>query len=126
MTIMVHSEEDYNIAVKASSVLFGKATTDTLKELDEKTIMSIFDGVPTYRIDKNALVEGIKLTDLAVEKTEAFKSKGELRKLSNGGGISINKDKIKTDLTINRENLLNDNFLLIQQGKKNYKLIIAE
>lgn len=126
MTIMVHSEEDYEMAVKASSVLFGKATTETLKGLDEKTIMTIFDGVPTFKVNKNIVNVGVKLTDLAVERTKAFKSKGEFRKLINAGGISINKEKINSDLIIDDNSLINDKFLLIQQGKKNYKLIIAE
>ena len=126
MTIMVHSEEDYEMAVKASSVLFGKATTETLKNLDENTILSIFDGVPTFKVSKEIVNTGIKLTELVVDTTKAFKSKGELRKLINGGGISVNKEKINSDLTIDDNSLLNDKFLLVQQGKKNYKLIIVE
>ena len=125
VTIMVHSREDYEMAIKASSVLFGKATSETLKELDEKTMLDVFEGVPTFNVSKSLLADGIKITDLTVE-TGAYKSKGELRKLINGGGISINKEKINSDVTITVENLLNNKFLLVQQGKKNYKLIIAE
>lgn len=125
VTCMVHSEDDYNTAVEASNILFGNATSDVLKKLDDNTIMSVFDGVPTFEVDKNILNEGIKLTDLTVERINVFKSKGDLRKLIKGGGISINKEKINDDLVVNITHLINDKFLLVQQGKKNYNLIIA-
>ena len=126
VTIMVHSEEDYNVAVEASNVLFGSGSIDTIKKLDDNTILSIFDGVPTFKINKETLIEGIKLTDLSVEKLSIFKSKGDLRKLIKNGGISINKEKIFDDIVVNTNNLINDKFLLVQQGKKNYNLIIAQ
>ena len=126
VTIMVHSEEDYNTAVEASNILFGNATSDVLKKLDDNTIMSVFEGVPTFEIDKNVLTEGVKLTELTVERLNVFKSKGDLRKLIKGGGISINKEKVADDVIVNSSNLLNDKFLLVQQGKKNYNLIIAQ
>ena len=125
VTIMVHSEEDYNVAVEASNVLFGGGSIDTIKKLDDNTILSVFDGVPTFEIKKDELSEGLRLTDLAVERVNVFKSKGDLRKLIKGGGISINKEKINDDITINTSMLINDKFLLIQQGKKNYNLVIA-
>ena len=125
VTIMVHSEEDYNTAVEASNVLFGSSSIDTLKKLDDNTILSVFEGVPTFEISKESLDGGIKLTDLSVERLNIFKSKGDLRKLIKGGGISINKSKIADDVIVNTSNLLNDKFLLIQQGKKNYNLVIA-
>ena len=126
VTIMVHSEEDYNVAVEASNVLFGSGSIDTIKKLDDNTILSVFDGVPTFKINKEILIEGIKLTDLSVEKLSIFKSKGDLRKLIKNGGISINKEKIFDDIVVNTNNLINDKFLLVQQGKKNYNLIIAQ
>lgn len=126
VTIMVHSEEDYNVAVEASNVLFGSGSIDTIKKLDDNTILSIFDGVPTFEINKETLLEGIKLTDLSVEKLSIFKSKGDLRKLIKNGGVSINKEKIFDDIVVNTSNLINDKFLLVQQGKKNYNLIIAQ
>lgn len=126
VTIMVHSEEDYNVAVEASNVLFGSGSIDTIKKLDDNTILSVFDGVPTFKINKETLIEGIKLTDLSVEKLSIFKSKGDLRKLIKNGGISINKEKICDDIVVNTNNLINDKFLLVQQGKKNYNLIIAQ
>ena len=125
VTIMVHSEEDYNVAVEASNVLFGSGSIDTIKKLDDNTIFSIFNGVPTFEINKETLLDGIKLTDLSVEKLSIFKSKGDLRKLIKNGGISINKEKIFDDIVVNTNNLINDKFLLVQQGKKNYNLIIA-
>lgn len=126
VTIMVHSEEDYNTAVEASNVLFGSSSIDALKKLDDNTILSVFEGVPTFEIAKESLNEGIKLTDLSVERLNIFKSKGDLRKLIKGGGISINKSKIADDVIVSTTNLLNDKFLLIQQGKKNYNLVIAK
>ena len=123
---MVHSEEDYNVAVEASNVLFGSGSIDTIKKLDDNTILSVFDGVPTFKINKETLIEGIRLTDLSVEKLSIFKSKGDLRKLIKNGGISINKEKICDDIVVNTNNLINDKFLLVQQGKKNYDLIIAQ
>ena len=126
VTIMVHSEEDYNVAVEASNVLFGSGSIDTIKKLDDNTILSVFDGVPTFKINKETLIEGIRLTDLSVEKLSIFKSKGDLRKLIKNGGISINKEKICDDIVVNTNNLINDKFLLVQQGKKNYNVIIAQ
>ena len=125
VTIMVHSEEDYNVAVEASNVLFGGGSIDTIKKLDDNTILSVFEGVPTFEINKETLVEGVKLTELSVERLPIFKSKGDLRKLIKGGGISINKEKISDDIVVNTSNLINDKFLLVQQGKKNYNLVIA-
>lgn len=125
VTCMVHSEEDYNVAVEASNILFGNATSDVLKKLDDNTILSVFEGVPTFEVNKSVLNDGVKLTELTVERLNVFKSKGDLRKLIKGGGISINKEKISDDLIVNNTHLLNDKFLLVQQGKKNYNLIIA-
>lgn len=125
VTIMVHSEEDYNVAVEASNVLFGGGSIDTIKKLDDNTILSVFEGVPTFEINKETLVEGVKLTELSVERLPIFKSKGDLRKLIKGGGISINKEKISDDIVVNTSNLINNKFLLVQQGKKNYNLVIA-
>lgn len=125
VTCMVHSEEDYKVAVEASNILFGNATSDVLKKLDDNTILSVFEGVPTFEVSKSVLNDGVKLTELTVERLNVFKSKGDLRKLIKGGGISINKEKISDDLIVNNTHLLNDKFLLVQQGKKNYNLIIA-
>lgn len=126
VTTMVHGTDECNLAIAASEVLFGNCTEDTLKKLDDKTFMTVFDGVPTFEFDKNLLIDGIKLTDLSVEKVSAFKSKGELRKLISNGGISINKSKISSDVNITSSDLINDKFVVIQQGKKKYTLLIAK
>lgn len=125
VTIMVHSEADYESAIKASSILFGDATNEVLRTIDETTLLSALSGVPTFNTTKDNC-ENVKLTDLLVEKTNIFKSKGELRKLITNGGLSINKTKITADCVVNKECLLNGKYLLVQQGKKKYSLIIAE
>lgn len=126
VTIMVHSFEDYEKAVNASLILFGDSTKESLSTIDETTLLSALSGVPTFNTSKNNFEESIKVTDLLVEKTNMFKSKGELRKLINNGGLSINKNKITSDCIISKDILLNNKYLLVQQGKKKYSLIIAE
>lgn len=127
VTIMVHSEEDYNMAVEASDILFGKSTSAVLRKLDEDTLLSVFEGVPQFEIDKSILKEGVKAVDLFVESANIFASKGELRKLINGGGVSLNKEKLEDpDLLISDKDLLNNKYLLVQRGKKNYYLVICK
>jgi len=124
---MVHSEEDYNTAVEASNILFGNATSDTLKKIDEETLLSVFEGVPQFEISSNELSAGIKAIDLCTEKAAIFPSKGEMRKLVQSGGVSINKEKLADqDMVINTKSLLNSKYLLIQRGKKNYYLLISK
>ena len=123
MTCLVHSEEDYNKAVAASEILYGKATTDQLKSLDEKTLLSVFKGVPTVEIDING---GLNISDIAVECKDLFSSKGDFRKLVKGGGVSLNKVKVTDcNVTVTRDNLLNGKYLLMQKGKK-YSLVISK
>ena len=127
VTIMVHSEEDYNAAVEASGILFGNATSDALKKLDEDTLLSVFEGVPQFEVAKAEIEAGIKAVDLFAEKTAIFPSKGEMRKMVQGGGVSLNKEKLTAfDQVINSDNLLDGKYLLVQRGKKNYYLIIAK
>ena len=127
VTIMVHSEEDYNAAVEASGILFGNATSEALHKLDEATLLAVFEGVPQFEIDKNLLAEGAKAVDLFVESAAVFPSKGEMRKLVQGGGVSLNKEKLAAfDQVITTADLLNDKYLLVQRGKKNYYLVIAK
>ena len=127
VTIMVHSEEEYNAAVEASGILFGNATSEALHKLDEATLLAVFEGVPQFEIDKNLLAEGVKAVDLFVENAAVFPSKGEMRKLVQGGGVSLNKEKlIAFDQVITNADLLNDKYLLVQRGKKNYYLVIAK
>lgn len=127
VTIMVHSEEDYNAAVEASGILFGNATSEALKKLDEDTLLSVFEGVPQFEVAKSDIEAGIKAVDLFAEKTNIFPSKGEMRKMVQGGGVSLNKEKLTAfDQTITSEDLLDGKYLLVQRGKKNYYLIIAK
>jgi len=125
--VMVHSEEDYLAAVEASQILFGQATSDFLKKIDEETLLSVFEGVPQYEIAREDLQNGIKVVELLTEKATIFPSKGEMRKMAQSGGLSINKEKITHPETlIHTASLLNDKYLLIQRGKKNYFLLIAK
>ncbi|MDR0430006.1 MAG: tyrosine--tRNA ligase [Tannerellaceae bacterium] len=125
ITVMVHSQEDYELAVEASNILFGNSTSDTLKKLDEDTLLSVFEGVPQFEISRDELSAGIKAIDLCTEKTSIFPSKSEMRKLVQSGGVSLNKEKLsEPDMIINNSHLLNDKYLLVQRGKKNYYLLI--
>jgi tyrosyl-tRNA synthetase len=124
ITIMCHSHKDLENAIEASQILFGKGTTESLTHLDERTFLSIFNGVPQFPIEKSELEKGINVLDLLSEKTEVFTSKGEARRMINGGGLSVNKQKVDDEnFKINTVNLLNKKYLLIQKGKKNYYLI---
>ena len=127
VTVMVHSEADYEAAVEASGILFGNATSDALKRLNEDTLLSVFEGVPQFEVAKADIEAGVKAVDLFAEKTKVFASKGEMRKLVQGGGVSLNKEKLAAfDQEITAADLLNDKYLLVQRGKKNYFLIIAK
>ncbi len=127
VTIMVHSEEDYNAAIEASNILFGNATSDALKKLDEDTLLAVFEGVPQFKVAKSIIEAGVKAIDLLVDNAAVFPSKGEMRKLVQSGGVSLNKEKLENqDQLIGTESLLNGKYLLAQKGKKNYYLIIAE
>lgn len=127
VTCMVHSEADYNAAVEASGILFGNATSDALKKLDEATLLAVFEGVPQFEVSKDELVAGIKAVDLFTDKASIFTSKGEMRKLTQGGGVSLNKEKLAAfDQLITQADLLDEKYLLVQRGKKNYYLLIAK
>lgn len=127
VTCMVHSEEDYQAAVEASSILFGNATAETLRNLDEDTFLAVFEGVPTFEVSINSLRSGIKALELLTDIAPVFPSRGEMRKMVQAGGFSINKEKwSEADAVVNESNLLNGRFLLAQKGKKNYFLIIAK
>jgi tyrosyl-tRNA synthetase len=122
ITIMVHSEQDYEMAVEASNILFGNATSESLKKLDDATLLAVFDGVPQFEVSKEAM--GMKLMDLLTEKAAVFASKGEMRKLIQNGGFAVNKEKCADlEAVLAPEMLLNDQFLLVQKGKKNYFLL---
>lgn len=127
ITIMVHSEEDYNQAVEASNILFGNATADALKKLDEETFLQVFEGVPTFDISKDELSAGIKAVDLLTEKAAVFPSKGEMRKTVQAGGVMINKEKLENfDDAIDASSLIAGKYIIAQKGKKNYFLLIAK
>ena len=127
VTVLVHGDEEYNKAVEASGILFGNATSDALRSLDEDTLLAVFDGVPTFEVPRSLIEEGVKAVELTTDNAAIFASKGEMRKLVQGGGVSVNKEKLAAfDQVINAENLLNDKYILVQKGKKNYYLIIAK
>jgi len=127
VTVMVHSEEDYQAAVEASNILFGNSTSEALKKLDEETLLAVFDGVPQFKISKEILLAGVKAIDLLTETAAVFPSKGEMRKLVQSGGVSINKEKLESqDEVLDGTKLLNNKYLLVQKGKKNYYLLTAE
>ena len=127
VTVMVHSRENYEMAVEASQILFGSGTADTLKKLDEQTFLSVFEGVPQFNISKTSLEAGINIIDLLVDHAAVFPSKGELRRTIKGNGLSINKEKIgDQELMVTADYLIGDKYILAQKGKKNYSLLIAE
>lgn len=124
VTTMVHSKEDYEAAVEASNILFGNATADSLKKLDKETFLSVFEGVPLFQVSKDEINAGIPVLDLLAVKTNVFASKGEARKNIQGGGVSINKTKLDSfEMVISTESILNDAYILLQRGKKNYFLV---
>ena len=128
VTVMVHSRADYELAVEASNILFGKATKESLVKLDEQTLLDVFQGVPQFEVSRSLFEgEGVKAVDLVAEHSKCFASKGEMRKLTQGGGVSINKEKLAAfDQLLTSSDLLDDKYLLVQQGKKKYFLIIAK
>ena len=127
VTVMVHSQEAYESAVEASNILFGNATSDTLKKIEEDTLLAVFEGVPQFTLKRDDLQEGIKIMQLLTDNAQVFPSKGELRKLIQSGGVSLNKEKVTDqEMLISSEHLLNDKYLLVQKGKKNYFLLIFE
>ena len=124
VTVMVHSRADYEGAVEASQILFGKGTTESLRKMNESTFLSVFEGVPVFDVSVEILRRGVTIADLCAEHAQIFASKGELRRLVQGGGLSLNKQKIENpDMTVGTELLLNNKYLLVQKGKKNYSLI---
>ena len=123
VTTRVHSAKDLEIAIKATSILFGESTTEDLKSLDEETFLSVFEGVPKFEMKKEGLSSGI--LDVLAEKTQIFASKGEARRMIRSNAVSINKEKISEDLQLTENNLLNRKYILGQKGKKNYFLIIV-
>jgi tyrosyl-tRNA synthetase len=124
VTVMVHSREEYDAAVEASQILFGKGTTESLRKMSESTFLSVFEGVPVFDVKIDVVQSGVTIADLCAEHSQVFSSKGELRRLIQGGGLSLNKLKIDNpEMIVGLELLLNGKYLLVQKGKKNYFLI---
>ena len=126
VTTMVHSAEDYESALEASQVLFGKGTAGTLSRLDEQSFLDLFEGVPNFSVDLSLIEPSCALAELVTTLTGIFASKGEYRRLVAGGGLSLNKEKVADpDINVGREDLINGKYLLVQKGKKHYFLIVA-
>ena len=126
ITTMIHSREEYEQAAEASAILFGGATSEALHKLDEQTLLQVFEGVPQFRIDRTALGE-LPFIELCATQTQIFPSKGECRKMVQGGGVSLNREKIADPMRPTTEaDLIAGKYLLVQRGKKNYYLVIAE
>ena len=127
VTTMVHSEADYNAAVEATNILFGNATADALRNLDEETFLQVFEGVEQFEVSRDELAAGIPPLDLLAEKTAIFPSKGEARKMIQSNGLSLNKEKLTDPQSpISNLQLLNNKYVLFQKGKKNYYLVIVK
>jgi len=124
VTVMVHSREEFESAVEASQVLFGKGTTESLKKMSENTFLDVFEGVPVFDIKNEILKSGLTFSSLCAEHSQVFASKGELRRMVQGGGVSLNKEKVDNpEMIVTQDLLLNKKYLLVQKGKKNYFLI---
>lgn len=127
ITTMVHSAADYEMAVEASQILFSNKANEILHKIDESTLLSVFEGVPQFEISKAKLEEGIPAISLLTDEAAVFPSKGEMKKMTQGGGVSINKEKLTDqNATISTSDLLNGKYILAQRGKKNYYLLIAK
>ena len=127
ITTMVHSAADYEMAVEASQILFSNKANEILHKIDEETLLSVFEGVPQFEISKAKLEEGVPAIALLTDEAAVFPSKGEMKKMTQGGGVSINKEKLTDQNTlITTAHLLNDKYILAQRGKKNYFLLIAK
>ena len=124
VTCMVHDEDEYNKAVDASEILFGKATTESLAKLEKETFLSVFEGVPTYQVDRARLDAGVPVVELLTTETGAFPSKGELRRTIKGNGLSLNQAKLTDqEYLVTAADLINGSYILVQKGKKNYYII---
>jgi tyrosyl-tRNA synthetase len=125
VTEMVHSKEALEAAIEASSILFGKSTKEGLEKLDEATFLDVFDGVPHYDIEKDVL--GFPAVEVFTQSAPIFSSKGEMRKMVQGGGVSLNKEKLNSfERPITEDDLIDGKYLLVQKGKKNYFLLTVK
>ncbi len=125
VTIRVHSEEAYNRAIEASEILFGKNTAEQLKNIEERDLLDIFEGVPQFEVSKSAIESGAQIIDLLAQKSQVFASNGEARRMIKSNAVSVNKLKVGEDKVVTTEDLLNEKYILVQKGKKNYFLLKA-
>lgn len=125
VTTMVHSKADLDNALAASSILFGKSTSEDLKKLDEKTFLDVFDGVPQAEISKSELADGLDMIGALAAKTGFLGSNGEARRELKQNSISVNKEKVKEDYLINLDDLINERFVLLQKGRRNYFVLVV-
>lgn len=127
ITVMVHSREDYDAAVEASNILFGKSTEDALRKLDEETFLQVFEGVPTFEIDRAKVEAGIPAVELLAQESAVFSSNGDLRRSVQQNGLSINKRKVTAfDEEINSSHLIANKYITVQKGKKDHFLLIVK
>ena len=123
LTVRVHSQADYDAAVSASEILFGKGTAEGLANLSEKMFLAVFDGVPQVEVPRDLITNGVGIVDFLADNTNIFPSKGEARRMLKDNGVSINKNKVNDSCTVNSDMLLNDKYILVQKGKKNYFIV---
>ncbi|TWI02425.1 tyrosyl-tRNA synthetase [Flavobacterium tiangeerense] len=123
ITVMVHSADDLENAIKASNILFGNSTSDDLKQLDQATFLDVFDGVPQAEISRNEIEAGINIVDVLNEKTGFLKSNGEARRALTANSISVNREKVTEEFVLSTKDLINNQFVLLQSGKKNYFVV---
>jgi tyrosyl-tRNA synthetase len=123
LTVRVHSQADYDAAVNASEILFGKGTADSLASLSEKMFLAVFDGVPQVEVSRDLIANGVGVVDFLADHTNIFPSKGEARRMLKDNGVSINKNKVNDSCTVNNDMLLNGKYILVQKGKKNYFIV---
>ncbi len=126
LTIRVHSKEEYDNAVQASEVLFGKSTKDSLTQLDERTLLEIFDGVPTYKAEKAVLSEATPIIEFLATHTNIYSSKGEAKRALQSNAVSINQEKATDQTQISADDIINGKFILVRKGKKDYHLVVIE
>ena len=123
LTVRVHSQEDYDAAVNASEILFGKGTAENLAALSEEMFLSVFEGVPQFEVQMTVLEETCGVVDFLAKHTQVFNSNGEARRMLKDNGVAINKTKVKEDKTVTKDDLLNGKYVLVQKGKKNYYIV---
>jgi len=123
LTVRVHSQEDYDAAVNASEILFGKGTAENLAALSEEMFLSVFEGVPQFEVPMTVLDETCGVVDFLAKHTQVFNSNGEARRMLKDNGVAINKTKVKEDKTVTKDDLLNGKYILVQKGKKNYYIV---